>query len=105
MNDADTSPTSQDVLTRAAEIIVRRGRTTQQYWDDTGAVCTGYAVWLACGHDWGTLPNPAQDLPDSRYDAARAELWRRVGGYAVATWNDDPHTTDEDVLRTLRGDP
>lgn len=118
--------TRQAVLRRAAEILQANGRTVETYYDvvqhedenvpiDQCRMCVMGALGHAAGADLTTvgLVFPASQLGFLTIDAGRA-LLRHLGMPPASDvvpaeivvprlgiWNDDPGTTDAEVLAAL----
>ena len=90
-----------EVLAKAREVLAERGHAQGILMDPaTGAVCAGGALRIAV-RGKPTLVG-ATEAERVLFDAAERELCRAARTEAVWLWNDDRHTTAEDVALGLK---
>jgi hypothetical protein len=83
------------VLLEAAEYMEQHGWCRDEFFDDTGAVCLLGAI---------RRRQPRYSLGGNSPPALRLQnrIYEKVGGYLVATWNDEHCESKEQAVTLLR---
>lgn len=95
-----------EILNRAADLIEQEGLSRGQFYRQGEGYCALGAIRKA---EFGTTNMfvigeivPADYAEEDATTTPTGWLWKYLGSKPIAWWNDDPSTTKEDVVRTLR---
>lgn len=91
---------SDNPFLKALDVLDERGWGQGQYEDKDGRVCAYGALAYACGGHVHRNPNSSMVFIDDvsmAYDFAGTLASRLSGMGDLVLFNDDPHTTEEDV--------
>jgi hypothetical protein len=90
--------TPSEILLKAADLLAERGWTQGQLVSAGGRVCALGAIRIACTGTIDVLPGLS--LGDAGNSASR-RLETYVGCW-IASWNDAPERTAEDVILAMK---
>lgn len=95
-----------EILNRAADLIEQEGLSRGQFYRVGKGYCALGAIRKA---EFGTTVAVVGEAVSvegyAEEDATTTPtgwLWKHLGSKPITWWNDDPSTTKEDVVRTLR---
>lgn len=92
-----------DVLHQAADIIETRGWAQGKYFTPDGSVCALSAMVEVVQPGTTNIDVTAGDIEKIPAFAEASEaLLAMIDGYAIWSWNDNPKTTQQEVVSTLR---
>jgi hypothetical protein len=91
---------TSEILTRAADLIDKRGHAKRAYQTSDGALCLRGAVIKAVSLRFSFK---RCSLTPAAAQVAIAAFRRHIGCYGEITWNDAPERTKEEVVTALRG--
>lgn len=92
-----------DVLTQAADLVETRGWTQGKYFTPEGSVCALSALVEAVQPGTTDIDVTAFDIEKiPEFEQASEALQSMLDGKAIWIWNDDPKTTQQEVVSTLR---
>ena len=115
MTPDDSKPTSttgstdltvQDILEKTITILEERGWLQGAFTNTAGNVCLAKAFCVAAGVGADLcVANTSEEEPVQQFEGASATAWWLMtdqAGQYLPDFNDDPHTTYEDVTLLIK---